>query len=162
MSKMAKVDKILGVLSMYLFIGLLSVVIIQILSRYFPFEFMWTEELSRYLFVYAMVTAAPLALRKQEFIRVDMLILALPEKIRRVYECVIAGLAFIFSGFLFIYGLHFLQLGTDFYAPTLGFQMAYAYAAVPLLGVLLMVYSIVYMYDRFNPNEEVEKGDNLL
>ncbi|TSB47956.1 TRAP transporter small permease [Alkalicoccobacillus porphyridii] len=162
MSRMAKVDRLLGFISMCLFIGLLTVVIIQILSRYFPFDLIWTEELSRYLFVYSMVTAAPIALRKQEFIRVDMLILALPEKTRRVYECVIAGLAFIFSLVLVIYGLHFLQLGADFYAPTLGFSMAYAYAAVPLLGVLLMVYSIVYMFDRFSPTEEVEKGDNLL
>lgn len=158
---MAKVDKALGFISMCLFIALLLVVIIQILSRYFPFDFIWTEELSRYLFVYSIVTAAPLALRKQEFIRVDMLILALPEKTRRVYECVIATLVFIFSIVVFVYGIHFFQLGLDFYAPTLGFSMAYAYAAVPLLGVLLMIYSVVYIIDRFSA-ADVEKGDHSL
>ncbi|MFS0749381.1 TRAP transporter small permease [Oceanobacillus sp. 1P07AA] len=158
MNVMRKIDKIIGIIAMLLFAALLLVVIIQILSRYFPYDFIWTEELSRYLFVYSIVIAAPLALRKQEFIRVDMLIELLPKHVRRIYESVIAVLILLFSVVLFIYGFNLVTLGIDFYAPTLGFSMAYTYAAIPLLAVLLMVYSVVYIVDQFrNVSQENEE-----
>ncbi|WP_080872036.1 TRAP transporter small permease [Oceanobacillus timonensis] len=161
MNLMKKVDKILGMVTMLLFTALLLVVIIQILSRYFPYDFIWTEELSRYLFVYSIVTAAPLALRKQEFIRVDLLIEKLPEHTRKVYESVISVLIFVFSLVLFIYAIQFTNLGIDFYAPTLGFSMAYAYASVPLLAILLMIYSVVSIIDQFRNEPQEEEEEQL-
>ncbi|MED4128698.1 TRAP transporter small permease [Shouchella miscanthi] len=159
MKMMKKVDTLLAYVSIALFLSLLLIVVIQIVSRYFPFDFIWTEELSRYLFVYSMVTAAPLALRKQEFIRIDMLILALPEKVQKIYEGIIALVILLFSIVLFIYGIHLTQLGADFYAPTLGIPMTYAYSAVPLLGLLFMIYSVVYVVDRYQATVD-EKGDD--
>src|SRR5699024_12672034 len=72
----------LPIFSMIFFTALLIVVVAQILSRYFPYQFTWTEELSRYLFVYSMVTAAPVALRKSEFITVDLVPTSLPKNAR--------------------------------------------------------------------------------
>ena len=161
MNAMKKVDKFLGILTMTLFTALLLVVIIQILSRYLPYEFIWTEELSRYLFVYTIVTASPLALRKQEFIRVDLLIEALPKQVRKVYESVIAIFIFLFSVVLFIYGIQLTGLGTDLYAPTLGFSMAYAYAAAPLLAILLMIYSVVYIVDQFREGDQEKEEEQV-
>ncbi|GAK12322.1 TRAP transporter small permease [Geomicrobium sp. JCM 19039] len=158
MKQMEKVDATLGTTTILLFAGLLLVVVIQILSRYFPYDFTWTEELSRYLFVYSIVTAAPLALRKQEFIRIDMLILALPKSIQRIYETVISVLIILFSAVLFVFGLQFTGLGLDFYAPTLGIPMAYAYAAVPILGLLLIVYGVVTIIERLQGAYD-EKGE---
>lgn len=161
MKLMSKVDKLLGIISMLLFTALIIVVVVQILSRYFPYDFVWTEELSRYLFVYSMVTAAPLALRRNEFITVDMLVTALPGKGQRIYESIIAGAIALFSVVLFIYSITLLNLGLDFYSPTLGFLMAYAYAAIPLLAVLLFVYSITYIIDRYQNNVQGKELDEI-
>lgn len=161
MNIMKKVDKTLGIVTMLLFTALLLVVIIQILSRYFPYDFIWTEELSRYLFVYSIVTAAPLALRKQEFIRVDLLIERLSDRVRKIYESVISTMILLFSIVLFIYGIQLVSLGSDFYAPTLGFSMSYTYAAVPLLAVLLMIYSVVYIIDQFTGKNQDEEGEQI-
>ncbi|WP_059105353.1 TRAP transporter small permease [Shouchella shacheensis] len=152
-------DRILAYLTIIFFTSLLVVVIIQIMSRYFPYNAIWTEELSRYLFVYAIAFAAPLALRKNEFIRVDMLIMALPEKGRRIYESVIAGLVFVFAVFLLVEGVTFYRLGLDFVSPTVGIQMSYVYAMVPVLAVLLMLYSVIYIIDRITNNIQSE-GDH--
>ncbi|MFD1415907.1 TRAP transporter small permease [Oceanobacillus jeddahense] len=161
MNLMKKVDKVLGIITMLLFSALLFIVIIQILSRYFPFDFIWTEELSRYLFVYSIVTAAPLALRKQEFIRVDLLIENLSPRVRKIYESVISVMIFLFSVVLFIYGIQLVSLGADFYAPTLGFPMSYTYAAVPLLAILLMVYSVVSIIDQFTGENEKREEEQI-
>src|SRR5699024_2579807 len=162
MKLMNKVDKVFGVISVLLFTALLLVVVIQILSRYVPIEFTWTEELSRYLFVYSMVTAAPVALRKSEFITVDMLITALPTlKAQRIYESVVSAAIAIFSVFLFIYGIQFAGLGMDFYAPTLGVTMIYVYTAIPVLALLLFIYSIVYIIDRYYGIEQRNEVDDI-
>ncbi len=161
MKMMNRVDKILGIISILFFTALLIVVVTQILSRYFPYQFTWTEELSRYLFVYSMVTAAPVALRKGEFITVDMIPTSLSRNAQRIYESVISVFIMIFSIFLFIYGIQFTSLGTDFYAPTLGIDMVYVYASIPILAILLFVYSIVYIIDRYQKNEPRNEVDDL-
>lgn len=161
MKMMNRVDKILGIISILFFIALFIVVVTQILSRYFPYQFTWTEELSRYLFVYSMVTAAPVALRKGEFITVDMIPTSLSKNVQRIYESVISVFIMIFSIFLFIYGIQFTSLGTDFYAPTLGIDMVYVYASIPILAILLFVYSIVYIIDRYQKNEPRNEVDDL-
>lgn len=161
MKMMNRVDKILGIISILFFTALLIVVVTQILSRYFPYQFTWTEELSRYLFVYSMVTAAPVALRKSEFITVDMIPTSLSKNTQRIYESIISVFIMIFSIFLFIYGIQFTSLGTDFYAPTLGIDMVYIYASIPILALLLFVYSIVYIIDRYLKNEPRNEVDDL-
>ncbi|AKG74975.1 TRAP transporter small permease [Salinicoccus halodurans] len=161
MKMMNRVDKILGIISIVFFTALLIVVVTQILSRYFPYQFTWTEELSRYLFVYSMVTAAPVALRKSEFITVDMIPTSLSKNAQRIYESVISVFIMIFSIFLFIYGIQFASLGVDFYAPTLGVDMVYIYASIPILAILLFVYSIVYIIDRYLKNEPRNEVDDL-
>ncbi|HIW12102.1 MAG TPA: TRAP transporter small permease [Candidatus Salinicoccus stercoripullorum] len=161
MKIMDRVDKILGIISMIFFTALLIVVVTQILSRYFPYQFTWTEELSRYLFVYSMVTATPVALRKSEFITVDLVPTSLPKNAQRIYESVISVLIMIFSIFLFIYGIQFTGLGMDFYAPTLGINMVYIYASIPILALLLFMYSIVYIIDRCLKNEPRNEVDDI-
>ncbi|ALA52963.1 TRAP transporter small permease [Shouchella clausii] len=154
MKAISILDKLLAWATLLLFTALLAVVVIQILGRYLPYNAIWTEELSRYLFVYAITTAAPLALRKNEFIRVDMVLAPLKEKTKRLYESIILGLVFAFSVVLFVEGIRFYQLGLDFIAPTMGFSMSYVYAAVPLLAFLIMVYSLVSIVDRTRPLEK--------
>ncbi|WP_017549839.1 TRAP transporter small permease [Salinicoccus carnicancri] len=161
MKMMNRVDKILGIISMIFFAALLIVVVTQILSRYFPYQFTWTEELSRYLFVYSMVTAAPVALRRGEFITVDLVPSSLSKNARRIYESIVSVFIMIFSIFLFIYGVQFTGLGVDFYAPTLGADMVYIYASIPILALLLFVYSIVYIIDRCQKNEPRNEVDDI-
>src|SRR5699024_6227763 len=150
-----------GIISMIFFTALLTVAVTQILSRYFPYQFTWTEELSRYLFVYSMVTAAPVALRKSEFITVDLVPTSLPTHAHAIYLAVISVLIIIFSRFLFIYGIQFTGLRMDFYAPTLGINMVYRYASIPILALLLFMDSIVYIIDRCLKDEPRNEVDDI-
>ncbi|MCM2674128.1 TRAP transporter small permease [Alkalicoccobacillus plakortidis] len=154
----AKLDKLLNYLTIILFTSLLLVVVIQIMSRYLPYSAIWTEELSRYLFVYSITAAAPLAIRKNEFIKVDMLLMMLPEKTRRMYECATYAIVAVFGIVLFITGIQFFQLGLEFSSPTIGFQMSYVYISVPILAFLIVLYSILFIIDQFTlPKSEGEQ-----
>ncbi|MGN7312892.1 TRAP transporter small permease [Alkalicoccobacillus gibsonii] len=158
MKKAAKLDQLLNYLTIILFSSLLLVVIIQIMSRYLPYSAIWTEELSRYFFVYSITVAAPLAIRKNEFIKVDMLLTMLPAHIRRIYECVTYAIVGVFGIILFVTGIRFFQLGTEFTSPTIGFQMSYVYISVPILAFLIVLYSILFIIDQFTlPKSEGEQ-----
>ncbi|QQK79612.1 TRAP transporter small permease [Salicibibacter cibi] len=150
-------DQILKYMAILLFTSLLIVVIIQIMDRYLPYSAVWTEELSRYLFVYAITFAAPLAIRKNEFIQVDLLINVLSEKWRRIYQSFMYLFVAVFSVVLFIEGVRFYQLGGEFVAPALDIPMNYVYASVPLLAVFLFIYSIIFIVDRFS--KRMSEGD---
>lgn len=143
-------DKTLKCIAGSLFVILLGVVVLQIVLRYLPFSFIWTEELTRYLFVYTIAVAAPLALRRDEFVKVDLFFRILSAKNKKIYESAIHILILIFSIFLLVEGIRFFALGTLFSSPTVGVLMSYIYASVPLLAILLIVYCIISILDRRN------------
>nr|WP_184403478.1 TRAP transporter small permease [Geomicrobium halophilum] len=144
-------------MSIILFVSLLVVVLIQIMDRYLPYSAVWTEELSRYLFVYTITFAAPIAIRKNEFIKVDLLIMALTERWRRFYESAIYVLVAIFSVVLFVEGIRFYRLGEEFVAPALDIPMNYFYASVPLLAFFVFIYSLIFIVDQFT--NRTSEGD---
>src|SRR5699024_12383389 len=80
---------------------------------------------------------------------------------RRSSDLVVSAAIAIFSVFLFIYGIQFAGLGMDFYAPTLGVTMIYVYTAIPVLALLLFIYSIVYIIDRYYGIEQRNEVDDI-
>ena len=92
--------RILEVLTVLTFMALVTVVLIQITGRYTSLTFIWTEELSRFLFIYAVAFAAPVAMNKREYVRVDLLLGFLPARARKIYDAFIYLILGLFSAFL--------------------------------------------------------------
>ncbi|PTM56594.1 TRAP transporter small permease [Desmospora activa] len=140
-------DRTLETITAVLFIALIAVICIQILSRYFPYTAVWTEELSRYLFIYAVVFAAPLGIRKGEFIKVEVLFNRLPAKRRAVYEGVIYSVITLLCGVILVQSFSFYQLGIGFSSSTLHVEMSTFYASMVILFLFLVVYGGLYVVD---------------
>jgi len=82
-----KAEEVLGVV---LFCTILVSILWQIVSRYFfnaPPS--WTEELSRFLFIYMGTIGVHLAQGDYGHVRIDMLVTAVPAKVRKVMESII-------------------------------------------------------------------------
>lgn len=74
-------ERILSFLVIILGAALVLDVILQILGRYvLTRPVSWTEELSRYLLAGIVAFATPVVARKDQYIRVDMLLNKLPKK----------------------------------------------------------------------------------
>lgn len=67
-------EKILSVLAIISFIALIGVVLLQILSRFTPISFIWTEEMTRYFFLYTIAFAAGLGVVRNEYIGIDFIL----------------------------------------------------------------------------------------
>lgn len=134
-------DMILSILTVTGFAGVIIVVTIQIMSRYLPYTAIWTEELTRYLFIYAICFGAPLALLRGEFINVDMIFTKMTDNFRRFYEIGIYVLMILLFAVMIITGYDFTLIGTQTSA-TMPFRMSVIHAAILIMSVFLTLYSI--------------------
>lgn len=143
------IDRTLGLLTILSFVGVLSVVVIQILSRYLPYTAVWTEELTRFLFIYSIAFAAPLALKKKEFINVELLINLLPKRAREVYEAIIYLIIVILCSVIAYQGYTFTMIGRGQTSATMALDMSIMHASIGISMVFIAIYAMFHVIDYF-------------
>lgn len=157
------VTRILGLLAVLCLSGLIVVVSMQILSRYLPFSYVWTEELTRYLFLFAISFAAPLALLRNEYINVDLIVNRFPETFRRYYEIGVYVLIACISAVLIREGWIFVEIGKSQASATMPVQMSVIHASILFMGIALFLMSLVRIGFLFknkkNPYETMYGGE---
>ncbi len=116
----------------------------------------WAEELSRYVFVYMSYIAAALAVKRNQHIKVDIIRQYLPPQWQKAVDlfghcCMIALSMVITVTTLQIMKMQWEmeQLAQAWTLIELNFNMAFAYAALPVSCVLIIIRSIQMMYIRY-------------
>lgn len=150
-------DMLLSILTVVSFAGVIIVVTIQIMSRYLPYNAIWTEELTRYLFIYAICFGAPLALIRGEYINVDMILAKMSHNVRRFYEIGIYVVLMVLFAVMIQTGYDFTLVGTQTSA-TMPFKMSVIHVAILIMSLLLAFYSIVKIVKLIR-NQEDFKSD---
>lgn len=150
-------DKILETVLFLAFSVLILIVTFQVLSRFLPISFIWTEELSRFLFIYAISLGAPLAIKRNEFINVEMAINKLPKTVKGVYETVIHLVTIVLMLIIGIKGIDFASLGVTQQSATMPVPMAIPYASISISAFLMALYSILNIFDKLKTADE--RGD---
>lgn len=92
----------------------------------------WSEEGSKYLMVWLTFLGAPIALRHFAHINIDLLIKALPPRLRQFMHLFISIIIITTMAILFWKGIGFTQLGARQVASSFNFSMLYMYIAVPI------------------------------
>ena len=89
-----------------LLICITLVVTLQIVCRYILLELPpWSEELSRYLFIWANFVGAGVALSRNSHVSIDSLVTRLPDSVRRKLETFVVVLVTTFALFLLYQGV---------------------------------------------------------
>ncbi|WGG46539.1 TRAP transporter small permease [Rossellomorea sp. DA94] len=139
------------------FLGVIVVVLIQILSRYLPYTAVWTEELTRFLFIYSISFGAPLALKNKEFISVDILTGLLPQKVQEYYEAFIYLVVVILSFVIAYHGYTFIEVGKGQTSATMAVDMSVIHASIAISFVFIAIYAIFHVMNVFiHPKERSE------
>lgn len=149
MKKLSIVDKTLETGTIVCFSALIVVVTLQISMRFLPFSVVWTEELSRFLFIYSVAFAAPLAMKRKEFVNVDILINKLPQKIKKVHELIIYLVTVILTAVIAVKGLEFLKLGVNQKSATMAMVMSIPYASIFITTLFITIYAIHHLIQQF-------------
>ncbi len=123
----------------------MSVVIgVQVFMRYvFRASLSWSEELTRYCFVWMCYIGISYGVKMQRHIKVDAFALLLPKKVQK-WLAILANLIFLGFAVMMIqesWGVREMiaELGQE--SPAIGIPMQYVYTAVPF-GFCLVIFRI--------------------
>lgn len=118
-----------------------GVVTLQILTRYFlqnPLG--WSEEVTRYLFIYSTFLAASVGVRHGIHIGVDILTERISGVSKNILRFIVSVILFLFVLLLIYYGS---VLSIDNWAqksPSLSLPMGMFYAAIPIGSLLSLIF----------------------
>ena len=137
------VKKIIGFIIKVLGIALLITVVLQVISRYVPITMIWTDELSRFLFVWFSMMAIALAYMENKHLSMDFLYEKLSPKVKYVLDCLSEVLVFAAAMVVSIEGYRLLKTVAIQKAPISHLGMNWFYMAVPVGFTLVAIHALV-------------------
>jgi TRAP-type C4-dicarboxylate transport system permease small subunit len=140
--------------------GMTILVFAQVVMRYvFSYSLSWSEELSRYIFLWLSWVGASYAVKEGSHFRVEMFANLIKGKHRRRYEIGILIVWFMFCFFLTLVGtqLVLFLVRTWQVSAAMRIPMAVPYASVPVSSLLMCVRLIIEIRKILRGEEITEK-----
>ena len=127
-----------------LVITVAAVVLLQVLMRYlFAYPNPWSEEVSRFCFIWVSLLGASLAVEHRAHFGFDQVTKALAPRAKRAAERFAGAVVLGFSLLLIGTGIALMDLTMGERSPALNLPVALVYAAAPVSGVLMVVHLLV-------------------
>ena len=136
-------------------VGILVILVLDVwlgvLVRYVvPLPITFTEELARYLMIWMALLAVSCGISRREHIGVLVLFERFPRPVRKWLVIVFDAIAFLFFGFLLVYGLGFVERGFSRLTMIYDIPKGWPFIGVPLAAALACAQlALVAIYDYF-------------
>ena len=126
-----------------LVVAVCVVVLLQVLMRYlFAYPNPWSEEVSRFCFIWLSLLGASLAVEHRAHFGFDQVTKALAPRAKKVVEGFAGAVVLLFSLLLIGTGIALMDLTMGERSPALNLPVAVVYAAAPVSGVLMVVHMV--------------------
>lgn len=112
----------------------------------------WSEELMRFLYVWATMLGVCAAIRRKSMACIDSFLDFVGKKCpvgKHLMQVVAIVVQMFVFGLLIFYGYQFTMRGMTQHSPAMGLPMSYIYAAFPVGGILGMLYTLEELFDMF-------------
>lgn len=156
-----KANKGLEVLVGLALAGMTLLIFVQVLVRFvfaklqIQFSVPWTEELSRYLMIWAIFIGAAVVARRADALAVEALVQAVPAAAGRAIKFSAHLLALVFYACIFLVGLQWAQFGMSETAPVLGVPMVWVYASMSVGAALTIVNAVVLLLETWLEKKDI-------
>jgi TRAP-type C4-dicarboxylate transport system permease small subunit len=141
-----KNEKLLDYLSVVCMALILLLVLGQVIMRYiFNSPLVWSEELAVYCMVWLAFTGAIMAMRDKEHIEVNIILVFLPEKARRLMKLVSKSITAIFLIVLTIYGFRLTIENYNIPSAANQIPMGYVYIIIPVSAIGMLYYNVKHI-----------------
>lgn len=152
------ITKIIFLLIMVTFIILILSCILQVFTRFILNNSLsWTEELSRYSFIWANFLGGIFCTKKGLHAVVTVITDYLNEKWKNIFSIVANMFVVIISIIIIIFGIKVTYTVRAQLSPALRISMSYVYAAAPFSSLFVLYYSVINIIDRYK-NIRKEEG----
>lgn len=131
------------------------IIFIQVVTRYvFFYSLPWSEELTRYLFIWFVFLSLSVTIRDNLSIRIDFLDQVLKGKAKRILELIVCILSFVIL-VVFIYSSYQLFLmGFRSKTPAMGIPFYLIYSIMPVGYFLAAVEMLIQIILKIKGKEE--------
>ena len=129
-------------------IALLITVVLQVISRYLPVTMVWTDELSRFLFVWFSMLAIALAYMENKHLSMDFIYEKLGPKTQHTLDFISEILVLLAAVIVSWEGFGLLKTVAIQKAPILRIGMNWFYLAVPVGFTFVIIHSLVLIARR--------------
>ncbi len=148
MISMKLVNKFFNTAVTLMLVIMILLIVLQVLNRLiFNAPSAWTEELSRFFYIWLTFLGAVLVTRDREHIQVDFLYNKLPSVLKTVIVKINYILILIFLGVVVYGGYIYMQIGWDAPVSTVPFlKMGYVTAVVPMAAILMAIFYILRLF----------------
>jgi TRAP-type C4-dicarboxylate transport system permease small subunit len=139
------VNRVLSRLERFAAVSLLivtvTIVVAQVFFRYVLNSSLgWSEEGARYLFIWSAALGFSSCVEAKRLFSFDMVVSALPPPARRLCKLLFAGAAAVLLWVLIVDGTRLAAATLSQHSPAIGVPMGAAYAALPVMGVLITLH----------------------
>lgn len=122
-----------------IFLLMLVVLVIQIISRQIlDIPLRWSEELSRFLFVYAGYFGVSASIKDNGHVFIDFFVKKLPDKIQTAANILVQLLSLLVLVAIFIIGIQMTIRKIPVKIVSLNISYAYMYCALPLISGMMI------------------------
>jgi len=126
--------------------AMIGVVWFGIVDRYFfALGGTWTEELARYIMIWAALLAVPCCTYRREHIGLNLFFAKLPSRHQVKFRLFLDSIGLIFFAFLFFYGIMMAKAGATQFATIFGMNMTVPFLSVPVASGLTIIQICVCM-----------------
>lgn len=146
------IDKFEEYVVVVLFVILILLCFLQVLFRFaFNFSLSWTEELSRFVFIFLVWIAAALAVKRDRHVRVEIIDLFVS---KRVLGYIMTGVDIVWFSFIALVGVNAIDVAKEAMeigqtSPALQAPMGLVYMMIPFSLFLMCIRIVERIYRRF-------------
>ncbi|MBP1934564.1 TRAP transporter small permease [Ammoniphilus resinae] len=142
---------------------MVATVSVGVFARFVNVSIVWTDELSRYTFIWTVYLGSVVAVKRKGHIALDFLIRIAPGGFQKAFYFIIQLALLILFSIMFYYGF-LLTLSTwDVPTTSLEIPTGIIYAAVPVSCFLMFIYTVIDMWKTLwlGPSIVVDQLDNF-
>lgn len=134
---------------MILFLGifLLNITVQIFLRLFFKSPLSFTEEVSRYSFVWMVFLGLSYATKYHKHIRIDCFVTRLPQKIQIIIEFIIDIVTLVVFSWIFVKGIEYVGYSGASRTYALNISKSYVVVILPLSGALMVIRVLEKMKD---------------
>lgn len=146
-----KLERIQCLFSMVLFMIFLACIIVQILTRYVPFiKITWTEEISVYTFIWAILMGTAVMLRRNEHFAFDFFRSRVTGKAKLATETFIYTVIIVFSLYVSYSGVQLTRQFWNWNLTSLPMvSQRYTWSSLIVCGLTMAFYSLSNLIEEY-------------
>lgn len=120
------------------------VVSYQVFSRYVEFipRFFWTEEISRFSFIWMLFLGAAVAVRRSSHFVIDVVPQEIQARFGRLPDALVLVAIMVCAFFMVYGGVYFFEMGMKRISTVSGIRLAWIYLAIPVSGASIIAFVV--------------------